>query len=59
MMIVIKGRIYDPVVDCGHAGMNVTSCEEDGVPRDCSDIQQELLAFHGKYVKVTIEEIDA
>ena len=57
---IIIGKIYDPGVSCGHAGMEVeTVLGYDGEEvRNSGNLQDELLDFEGQRVRITIEEID-
>jgi hypothetical protein len=58
---IIIGKIYDPGVNCGHAGMEIeTILGYDGEEvRNSGNLQDELLDFEGQRVRITIEEIDA
>ena len=52
--ITLVGRIYDPVLDCGHFSMNIEEPEEYRV----GDIQSVIRwGFADKRVRLTIEEI--
>lgn len=53
---VIVGKIYDPILDCCHAGMWIETV--DGEPDEMASIQDELLCYEGKRVRITIEEIE-
>jgi hypothetical protein len=66
---IIIGKIFDPRVSCGHAGMEVEVVlnydgEElehgvDWTETEGANFQEELLDFEGQRVRITIEEIDA
>lgn len=49
--VVVIGTIYDPILDCGHAAMKI----EDKPYGE--SIQQTLLEFEEKRVRITIEEL--
>ena len=49
--VVVEGLVYNPALDCGHAGLDIRRPRELGT----SGIQRTLLGFEGREIRVTIE----
>jgi len=57
MKTIITGTVIDPILDCGHAEMEIEACIRNGSPIYQAELQSELLEYEGKRVMITIEEL--
>lgn len=59
MKTIIIGKVYDPILDCGHAGMYIETCYRDASNvGDDGNLQDEILEYEGKKVLITIEDME-